>query len=572
MLEEVVLEGKFDSAGPGGGDGVVANVEMGLEEGRVESFDRDGSGGALACDVPTIGEFNNGKLAKELRSLGPIKKVPRGRKLDVGGKGPKKKEASLYFKEFIKDHGVLFVGLVETKINAFDKGSLEKVLGPDWDFFMMPSEGLSGGIMILWRSDLASLTCVIGNLNVFNKGEWMIATVYRSKEVVKRRRLWGCIQDVANRKVPLIVGGDFNCILSQEDKRGGRKFVFSQGPKEMMDFMMGNDLHEVGFVGPKFTWCNNKSGGARILETLDRCLLNSLAINCIQVAVVRHLARIASDHYPLVLKIFDSSTIGRGIIKFEDVWISYKGSSHIIAKVWSKIFCGDDMEVLNKKCRKALKDLFYWGKAKVKEFSKEKDKLKKDIFLLQEEEANVGWLSEDKLWVLRSKVKELNVTLVRLNTWWKQRANGRWNMDKLDLFFGKELVGLISNIQICQGDELDVMELIGKVSGKFISALLREDAVIKAAEVDPFAWIHKVDLNARVELFIWRLCKEAVPTADYLLKRRLASSNLCPRGCGEVEDVDHVTSKCSKLIKVGDILRSWGFSIPFFLFFSAMFG
>ncbi|KAL0921287.1 hypothetical protein M5K25_008346 [Dendrobium thyrsiflorum] len=45
-----------------------------------------------------------------------------------------------------------------------------------------------------------------------------------------------------------------------------------RGPKEIRVFMNNNDLHEVGFVGPKFTWCNNKCGGGRILERLDRCL------------------------------------------------------------------------------------------------------------------------------------------------------------------------------------------------------------------------------------------------------------------------------------------------------------
>ncbi|KAI0524784.1 hypothetical protein KFK09_004170 [Dendrobium nobile] len=126
--------------------------------------------------------------------------------------------------------------------------------------------------------------CVIGDLNVFNKGVWMISTIYESKEVHRRRLIWDCILEVSHRKVASIVGGDFNCILSQGDKKGGRKFVFSQGPKEMLNFMNDNDLHDVGIVGPGYTWCNNKIGGGRILERLDRCLLNTLAINSIQVA------------------------------------------------------------------------------------------------------------------------------------------------------------------------------------------------------------------------------------------------------------------------------------------------
>ncbi|XP_020677405.1 uncharacterized protein LOC110096002 [Dendrobium catenatum] len=169
--------------------------------------------------------------------------------------GAKKKEASLYMKEFINDYKVFFVGLVETKISSFDRIDFERIKGPNWDFFILPSEELSGGIMILWRIDIASFSvlktldyCMIGDLNVFNKGSWMIATVYGSKEVHKRRLLWDCIHEKSQRNIPAVIGGDFNCILSQEEKRGGRKFTFSQGSLEMFKFMNDNDYHDVGVV------------------------------------------------------------------------------------------------------------------------------------------------------------------------------------------------------------------------------------------------------------------------------------------------------------------------------------
>ncbi|KAL0921299.1 hypothetical protein M5K25_008358 [Dendrobium thyrsiflorum] len=335
------------------------------------------------------------------------------------------------------------------------------------------------------------------------------------------------------------------------------------------------------------------------------------------------------------------------------------------------------------------------SKAKVKEFSLTKDLLKKEIFFLQEEEDNVGWLSEDKLWVLRTKVKELNSILGRLNTWWKQRAkisqvrkpNGEltedpkevekiffrffqdkwkemtcylddwpepslvlddadkdyvllfsdakirsikkirdiiidycgwtgqvvnhqkstlvirktvgrrrkkkiaritgiklveefdylgtkfalrrlknddfhflldkslrllniWNMGKLCLFFGRDLVNLISNIRLCQDIEVDILELERTMSGKTISEMIRDEVVMMEGQLDPISWIHKLKLSSRVELFIRRLCKGAIPTADFLFKRKLATCNICPRGCGEVEDVDHVTTSCSKLLSV----------------------
>ncbi|KAI0492159.1 hypothetical protein KFK09_026425 [Dendrobium nobile] len=153
---------------------------------------------------------------------------------------------------------------------------------------------LSGGIMVIWRSDLASFSvlktsnqCVIGEINVLNRGAWRITTVYASKDNLKRRELWDDVQENSNEDIPSIIGGDFNCILAREDKKGGRRFKFNQGSLEMLKFMNENDYHEVGFVGPRFTWCNNKREGDRILERLDRCILNTLSINNIQIAVAR---------------------------------------------------------------------------------------------------------------------------------------------------------------------------------------------------------------------------------------------------------------------------------------------
>ncbi|KAI0488576.1 hypothetical protein KFK09_028414 [Dendrobium nobile] len=371
--------------------------------------------GRIEKEVGSSGDMVKRKLAKELRALGHIKINSRGRSVD----GVSKKK-----------------GLLETKISSMEKELFVRMMGLGWDYFILPSEGLSGGIMILWRSDSASFSvlktldqCVNGDLNVFNKGVWMIYTVYANKEMLKRRHLWEVIQEASNRDIPSIAGGDFNCILAQEDKKGGRRFKINQGSLDMLKFMNENDYHEVGFVGPRYTWCNNKSGGGRILERLDRCILNSLAINKIQISLVRHLARVASDHCPIVLKMFETMCKGRSGMKFEDTWLSFKTAEHIVSSRWKKPFLGDVMEVLNKNCKKVLKDLFYWSKARLKNFSLEKDKLKAEILGLQEEESRLGWLNEDKLWLLKAKVKQLNVVLNNLNTWWRQRAKAKWIKD-----------------------------------------------------------------------------------------------------------------------------------------------
>ncbi|KAI0488604.1 hypothetical protein KFK09_028443 [Dendrobium nobile] len=255
----------------------------------------------------------------------------------------------------------------ETKFSSFDKVEISKLLGNEWDFFLYPSDGASGGIIVLWKANLAKFSlvgsspqCVSGKLDIFNKGTWMISTVYGNKSFHLRRRLWEQLEGRGEKDIPMVVGGDFNCILAQDEKMGGKKFTFSQGPQEMRAFMTKMDLHDVGLVGPKFTWCNNKTWNARMLERLDRCFLNTKALDEIHNAAVSRANLLDMRRY----------------------------GPHI----------------------RHLKLLFR----------------RLGVNQLKLEESNGEGLSTEKLMMLRSKTHKFNVTVAKINTWWRQRAKVRW--------------------------------------------------------------------------------------------------------------------------------------------------
>ncbi|XP_028553144.1 uncharacterized protein LOC110105396 [Dendrobium catenatum] len=335
-------------------------------------------------------------------------------------------------KEIVKLPNAIFLGLLETKISNFDIREVKKLMGEELEFDLVPSNGLSGGIIVLWNSNFAEFSkvasssqCLIGDLTINRNYKMRVAAVYGSKEIIKRRELWVLLEFYNVKEYPLVVGGDFNCITSKEDKRGGKKFCFSLGAREMGSFISNNDLHEIGFIGPRFTWCNNKSGGARILERLDRCFLNSSSLNYFSQLTVRHLARIASDHSPLVLNLCNFNSTNKRRIIFEDIWGSFPASFAVVKKEWNKKFSGDYSQIRNVKCKRMLKALF-WSKAKLRNLEDLKSNLMEDILKLQITEAEVGWLSEDDCWKMKSKVAELNSTMAQLCSWWKQRAKVKW--------------------------------------------------------------------------------------------------------------------------------------------------
>ncbi|KAI0516092.1 hypothetical protein KFK09_008764 [Dendrobium nobile] len=350
------------------------------------------------------------KLIKEIKSLGSGNIISHNRKMD-GGK--------------------------TKKISYMENSHLMKFLGMKWDFFLVLAIGLSGGLMVLWRKDLAKFSVIeassqmiLGMMNVTGKGRWVVASVYCSTDVQERMKLWDDLESHCAGNLPMVVGGDFNCVLSQAEKRGGKRFTLTQGSKDFNNFMIRNDLHEVKSMGPRFTWCNNKSGGARILEKLDRCLINSTALDIIHLALVKHLTRVASDHCPIMLEIFKPVERFNRIIRYEEVWATYYGASTLVKNVWMRSCRGDPASVLNLKFKRTLKALFYWSKAKFKDLSMLREKLRREILEIQLEESE-GDISLDKLQILRYKINELNVTLARINTWWRQRAKARW-MDEGD--------------------------------------------------------------------------------------------------------------------------------------------
>lgn len=86
----------------------------------------------------------------------------------------------------------------------------------------------------MWNNKISSFKTlkafsqsIIGDLEVVNKGLWHIMTIYGSNDSIKRRELWRILDLYSSKDLPTLIGGDFNCLLNKEDKRGGRRFRFS---------------------------------------------------------------------------------------------------------------------------------------------------------------------------------------------------------------------------------------------------------------------------------------------------------------------------------------------------------
>jgi len=76
---------------------------------------------------------------------------------------------------------------------------------------------------------------------------------------------------------PWVCIGDFNVIISPDDKLGSRPFD-SHSSNPFIDFMDGYGMIDLGFCGNPYTWSNHKQGSSLIKERLDGVLLIAIGL------------------------------------------------------------------------------------------------------------------------------------------------------------------------------------------------------------------------------------------------------------------------------------------------------
>ncbi|CAA6671237.1 unnamed protein product [Spirodela intermedia] len=94
---------------------------------------------------------------------------------------------------------------------------------------------------------------------------------------------------------PWFVVGDFNCVCRITKRQGGGQVPRARHMETFNDFIFRAALIEPPTFGKVWTWCNERQGGARIYERIDRCFTNNIAIVQCPILVTL-LPRYRSNH------------------------------------------------------------------------------------------------------------------------------------------------------------------------------------------------------------------------------------------------------------------------------------
>ncbi|PPD66311.1 hypothetical protein GOBAR_DD36806 [Gossypium barbadense] len=180
------------------------------------------------------------------------------------------------------------------------------------------SEGKSGGLAMLWREgvkvEVQNLSKNhIDSLVSLEEDEVIRFTgFYRNADPNARNLSWEMLRRVKRTvKEGWIVGGDFNAILNNAEKDGGRKKL----RKDMEDF--SDILEELALVDVKtdngwFTWSNNREGPNLVKERLDRFLIPEDLIEKMPFINTRVVRQSKSDQDAIFLNTVGNKSEGKG--------------------------------------------------------------------------------------------------------------------------------------------------------------------------------------------------------------------------------------------------------------------
>ncbi|XP_071905690.1 uncharacterized protein [Coffea arabica] len=217
------------------------------------------------------------------------------------------------------------------------------------------------------------------------KQQWKVLTV--------RKQLWGD---------KWLLAGDFNDILSNEEKWGGRARD-ERSVKDFNSFIENNSLMDLGFTGNPWTWSNNCENRREIRQRLDRGLSTINWCQNFDKAKCEHVETLGSDHSMLLIDNWPRIEKRRSRFFLDKRWLKRNDINQVVEQAWTQpvegnsIFTGNSLLRINqlKQQIKEIKDSKDSGfKDKIAELKTQLKKAysKEEQFWAQK--ARVDWLSE----------------------------------------------------------------------------------------------------------------------------------------------------------------------------------
>ncbi|KAF9618929.1 hypothetical protein IFM89_002924 [Coptis chinensis] len=165
--------------------------------------------------------------------------------------------------------------------------------------------------------------------SVENARTSIVAVTIGDQAIVSERvedQVGGNLQEVA---------GDFNVVTSNEERKGGR-LPCQTAVNEFVEFINGNALIDTTSFSFKFSWSNKRHGDKRMVQKIDRILVNQKWIDAATGWRSKILQRRILDHSPIV-GWFTAIPKPHNIpFRFKKHWIKHESLKEVVKQSWEE--------------------------------------------------------------------------------------------------------------------------------------------------------------------------------------------------------------------------------------------
>lgn len=317
------------------------------------------------------------------------------------------------------------LALIETHTGGDHAQRIYRGLGFE-NSFRVNASGQSGGIWLLWRSDVGSVEIVSSSTQfvhakILKDSEVVhLIVVYAAPTVSRRSGLWNELREVIqNLSEQVVVGGDFNTIVRVDERTGGNGGL-SEDSVAFGEWINDLSLIDMGFKGGQFTWRRGRQERTFVAKRLDRVLCCASATLKWQEATITHLPFYSSDHAPLYVQLTPEvkGDPRRRPFRFEAVWLQHEGFKELLVSSFNK--CLSTTEPLNNLRVKLRK----WNKEVFGDVQRKKERLMQELNSIQgrlEVTQSDALLQDEEI-----LIKELDMVLEQEEMIWFQKSREKF--------------------------------------------------------------------------------------------------------------------------------------------------
>ncbi|XP_020243146.1 uncharacterized protein LOC109821366 [Asparagus officinalis] len=217
--------------------------------------------------------------------------------------------------EFIYQYNIPFIALLETKLKEEKMEHIARKFARDWNWISNVQEAVS---------------C-------------LMSVVYASNQRENRKRLWQDLLEIKqNVNCPWLVGGDFNAIISAEEKMGGAP-ISDADTEDFQNFISSSQLLHIKSIGCFYTWNNKQDANTRVWSRIDRILINDRWLHHYTSSQVEFLVPMCSDHSPALVSVGEEDFQGKKPFKFYKMWTKHPNFLALVNSVWGQEIKGYNM-------------------------------------------------------------------------------------------------------------------------------------------------------------------------------------------------------------------------------------